>query len=128
MRLGDDDGLGLTVDLPVVLIDDLAQKIVDAAAPEIQLLVSHERQRITEGVWKSLPFTGAGAAALLGTIFFLPDQKILKFVGYAVSIGLLIGGIAVFLDHTRGADAPPSADKPAVVKDGQKVYPIKVAL
>lgn len=127
MRIGD-DALGVTVDLPVSLVDDLARKIIESATPEIRLLVAQERTRITEGVWKSLPFAGASVLAFLGTIFLLPDEKLLKFAGYAVSAGLLVGGVFVFLAHAKGTPAPATASMPAVMKGGQQVYPIKISL
>lgn len=127
MRIGDGE-LGVTVDLPVSLIDDLARKIVDSATPELRLLVAQERTRLAESFWKAAPFAGGAIAIFLGTLFFMPDDKIAKFAGYGISAGLLVGAILVFLDHAKGTPQASMTPPAVVTKDGQKVYPIKVSL
>ena len=130
MRLSDkNSGLGVTVDIPYSMVDTLAQRIVDGATPELKTLLVQERSRLTDGLWKGLPFTGGSLLAFLATYFLMPDDKVLKLTGYLVAAGLLVGGLWIFLSHMKGEEPEPEAAATAVAPaERPKSFPIEISL
>lgn len=71
----------------------LAQAIVREAEPKVRALVDDERAKLGSAVEKSLPYLGASAAALLATMYFVPDgMNGWKVAGYMSSVAALLLG------------------------------------
>jgi len=100
---------GLLTAVAQPLASQLAQAVVSEAEPRVRAIVADEKAKLSSAGKAVLPWAAAGAAALAGTMFLVPDKlKIGKAAGYAAGALLVLIGAWKGLDEGEGVARVPA--------------------